>query len=337
VRTRAGRAELAALAPRPGTTIVQGHVQHVVREDDALVLRRLPLASLRPGDGPLAAPLPEPFEAVVLRGDVDRGALAARLASERTRVLGMYGLAAVILVVGTAYAFVAIGRAHRLARAKSDFVANVTHELKTPLANIRLFAESLADGRVRDGDRREFLATILDETGRLDALVEGLLHAARGPRIARAPVDLRALLLDTAERWRPRLERAGFALRVEAPALPAIEGDGEALRRALGNLLDNARKYGDAARGVELSGEARNGHVRLSVRDYGPGIPVADRRRVVAPFARLESADRKETEGTGLGLSLVVSCVEAHGGSLEIGGDPGDGARVTLVLPAGAP
>ena len=272
--------------------------------------------------------LPEPFEAVVLRGAVPPQALSAR---ERLESAALYGLAALLLCVGTAYAFLAIGRAHRLARDKGDFVANVTHELKTPLANIRLFAESLKEGRVREADRAEFLATILEEAARLDTLVEGLLHAARGVRLALATVDPRAVLERTAAQWRPRLEGEGFAFTVDAPALPAVRADADALQRALGNLLDNARKYGGADRRIALSGEARNGCVRLAVRDRGPGIPVADRERVLQPFARLESADRKATPGTGLGLSLVKACMEAHGGRVEIGGGPG--AEITLVLP----
>ena len=84
---------------------------------------------------------------------------------------------------------------------------------------------------------------------------------------------------------------------------------------------------------MDLTAAASNGTVRLTVRDRGRGIPVADRGRVLAPFTRLESADRKETEGTGLGLSLVVSCMDAHGGRVEIGGGKDAGAAVTLVLP----
>ncbi len=321
---REERARLAALRPRPGVFVESGSAGRVTEEESRLVLRRAAIGDT--GAGPVPEPLPDPFAGVVLRGAVDARAITARLASERRRLYALYGLAAAFLVIGTAYAYVAIGRAERLARAKSDFVSNITHELKTPLANIRLYGESLRDGRAP----KEWVQTILDEAERLDVLVEGLLHVARGPRLKFERVDPRALLAEAEARWRPRLEREGFSLQVAVAELPAVKGDREALLRALGNLLDNARKYG--AGHVELSGAAENGSVRLTVRDRGPGIPAADRERVLKPFVRLNS----DAPGAGLGLSLAVSCMEAHGGSIEIGEGAGGGAAVSLVLPAEA-
>jgi signal transduction histidine kinase len=320
--SREERARLAALRPRPGVFVEPGFVCLV---GDDLALRRVALPDL--GSGPFPEPLPDPYAEVVLHGAVDARAITMRLASERRRLYALYGLAAAFLVIGTAYAFVAIGRAERLARAKSDFVSNITHELRTPLANIRLYGESLRDGRAP----KEWIETILDEAARLDTLVEGLLHVARGPRLAFERVDPRALLAEAEARWRPRLEREGLSLQVAAPELPAVRGDREALLRALGNLLDNARKYGGGH--AELSGAAENGSVRLTVRDRGPGIPAEDRARVLKPFVRLH----QDAPGAGLGLSLAVSCMEAHGGRVEIGVGAGGGAAVSLVLPAEKP
>jgi len=134
-------------------------------------------------------------------------------------------------------------------------------------------------------------------------------------------------------RWRPRLEQEGFVFSVETQDLPSVHGDRGALLRAIDNLLDNARKYSRDDKRVNLTGAASNGEVRIVVRDHGIGIPVADRERVLRPFARLESADRKETEGTGLGLSLVVSTMESHGGRIELGRVAGGGTEATLILP----
>jgi signal transduction histidine kinase len=142
-------------------------------------------------------------------------------------------------------------------------------------------------------------------------------------------VDVQALVKDAESRWRARLEEDGCAFEVDAPELPPVRGDREALLRAVGNLLDNARKYARAPKRVALAARADDDSVRVTVRDSGPGIPVGERARVLRPFTRAETADRKETPGAGLGLSLVAACMEAHGGSVEVA----DG--ITLVLPRG--
>lgn len=329
---RASRAELFRLRPRPGLGTAGGRPALVEREGERLHLRLGPAGGL--GEGPFAEPLPSPFDALAIRGDLDRDALRNDLARESRLLVALYAAAALLFLVGGAFALLAAGRALRLARARSDFVANVTHELKTPLANIRLFAESLRDGRVREPDRPEFVDTILREAGRLDALVEGLLHAARGPRIARAPVTAAELLAEAEARWRPLLEREGFTLEVAPPPATTLRADKEALLRALGNLLDNARKYSRGEKRVSLRAAAAEGRLRLTVADRGPGIPAADRARVLEPFTRLEQAETKSTAGTGLGLSIAAACMEAHGGRIEIGGGAGEGARVALILPA---
>ena len=141
------------------------------------------------------------------------------------------------------------------------------------------------------------------------------------------------LLTDAEARWRPRLEREGFSLDAASGPLPAVEGDRDALQRALDNLIDNARKYGRRDPRIEIGGASLNGHVHLTVRDYGAGIPAGDRARVLEPFTRLESADRKETSGTGLGLSLVAAAMEAHGGRVQLESADGGGTVATLVLP----
>ena len=327
------RHRLASITPTPGITIDRDEeeVVRVTAEGDRLVMRRVQFhVNVR---GEIEAPMPSPYRMLVRAGRINSEGVEARLVDQRPRVILLYVGVALLLMVGTIYAFLAIGRASRLSAAKTDFVANVTHELKTPIANIRLYAESLRAGRVRPEDEAEFLDTILDEGQRLESLVEGLLYAARGAKLEMRPIDPAALLRETESRWRPRLEKEGFALEARVPDLPPVRGDRDALLRALDNLLDNARKYGREDPRIELSGRADNGHVMLVVRDHGAGIPVGERKRVLRPFTRLESADRKETPGTGLGLSLVVSTMEAHAGSVKLAKGAGGGTEVTLVLP----
>jgi two-component system phosphate regulon sensor histidine kinase PhoR len=328
------RRRLAALDPAPGYSVNASEIHFVVQEGERLLLRGLTRKVVRAGEGDLSEPMPEPFEAISMRGSLDLEAVDRSLRSRARLLVGLYGLAGGLLIAGTAYALLAIRRAERLAEAKSDFVATVTHELKTPLANIRLYAESLRDGRVRDDDQAEFLGTILEEGDRLNRLVESLLHAARGPALKKESVAPRDLILEAEQRWRPRLEQEGFEFQVDAPPLPSVRADKEALLRALGNLIENARKYSKEERRIELGGATEEGTVRITVSDHGPGIPVGQRARVLAPFARLESADRMETRGAGLGLSLVKACMDAHGGHLEIRDAGQEGAAVTLILPA---
>jgi len=329
--TPAERHKLASYVPQPGVFRDGKYIVRVTREDDRFVLRRAPIEFVTIGTIEIA--LPEPYEMLSWYGDVEPGVVQAEFRARVPGVVALYGAVGLLLLVGTVYASLAIRRAYRLSAAKTDFVANVTHELKTPLANIRLYAESLRSGRVRPEDQAEFLDTILDEGQRLESLVEGLLHAARGLNLTMRPIDPAELLREVETRWRPRLEKEGFVLTASVPALPHVQGDREALLRALDNLLDNARKYGQQDKRIELGGSADNGCVLLVVRDHGAGIPVGDRERVLRPFTRLESADRKETPGTGLGLSLVVSTMEAHEGAVRLRKAAGGGTEVTLSLP----
>jgi len=332
VGTPLQRHMLARLQPRPGIVFPDGgFLYKATLANDRLELRRWRRSDF--GAGNLAVALPAPFATVKVLGRVEEAQVHAQAQERKPRIILIYAGAALLLIVGTVYAFLAIGRAFRLTTEKSDFVANVTHELKTPLANIRLYAETLRAGRVRPGDEPEFLDTILDEGRRLESLVEGLLHASRGPRLSMASLEPISLLHEAEMRWRPRLEQEGFVFSVETQDLPSVHGDRGALLRAIDNLLDNARKYSRDDKRVNLTGAASNGEVRIVVRDHGIGIPVADRERVLRPFARLESADRKETEGTGLGLSLVVSTMESHGGRIELGRVAGGGTEATLILP----
>ena len=331
VSSPAERHKLASYVPQPGVFRDGNDIVRVTREQRGFVLRRAPIEFVTMGAIELT--LPEPYEMLHWYGDIKPGVVQAEFRARVPGVIALYGAAGLLLLVGSVYAFLAIGRAYRLSAAKTDFVANVTHELKTPLANIRLYAESLRSGRVRSEDQAEFLDTILDEGQRLESLVDGLLHAARGSNLAMRPLDPAELLREVETRWRPRLEKEGFALTATVPALPRVQGDRAALLRALDNLLDNARKYGRQDKRIELGGRAENGNVLLVVRDHGAGIPVGDRERVLRPFTRLESADRKETPGTGLGLSLVVSTMEAHEGAVRLRKAAGGGTEVTLSLP----
>lgn len=235
----------------------------------------------------------------------------------------------------------------RLAEAKSAFLANVSHELKTPLALIRLAGETLEMGRVRtEEERMRFLAVIGRECRRLTHMINHVLDFAKieaGKREFRfAPTDLGKVVRETLEVFEPQLQDRSFEVRVDVPPdLPPVEADAEAVTRCLMNLIDNAVKYSRDRRYLEVRARVQppgadgdRGEARLTVSDRGIGIPFRDRERIFEKFARVEQGLVHDVKGSGLGLSLVRHIAEAHGGRVEVDSAPGQGSTFTLVLPA---
>jgi signal transduction histidine kinase len=217
-----------------------------------------------------------------------------------------------------------------VAREKA-FLAGVTHELRTPLAAIRLFGERLAKGR---GDAREYGSMVAQESERLESLVERVLA------LPKADETLSLTTLDPAELARSavslataRAERRSVTLTIDAPVLPEVRWDGEAVRQALLNLLDNAIHHGREGGRVEVRARAADGFVALSVSDDGPGIGRQDRTRIFGRFERGATT----RSGTGLGLFLVDRVARAHGGRVDLVTEEGQGSTFTLLLPSEPP
>ena len=237
--------------------------------------------------------------------------------------------ASILCLVGVRRALAAESRAN--AREKA-FLTSVTHELRTPLAAIRLFGETLAEGR---GDAREYGTMVADESHRLEGLVERVLAATRaGERPRFAETEPGALLRSALDLIAPRAERRAVTLtcRAEAP-LPVALWDADAVRRALLNLLDNAVKHGREGGHVEARAEASGELVQLSVQDDGPGIGPRERRGLFERFARGAS----DAPGTGLGLHLAEQVARAHGGRVDLVTAEGRGCTFTLLLPVRPP
>jgi len=229
----------------------------------------------------------------------------------------------------------------RLERARRDFVANVSHEFRTPLAAIQGFAETLLEGALEDReDGRRFVRIIHAHALRLGRLTGDLLKLARieAERLSleTSPVAVSRILDPSLETTRMEADRKGLVLEADyAPDLPPVPGDVRLLQEAVQNLLDNAVRYTPPGGRIRVHAEAVRGEVLLSVSDTGVGIPRADQQRVFERFYRADAARSRESGGTGLGLAIAKHLVEAHGGRIRVESELGRGSTFTVSLPLG--
>ena len=228
------------------------------------------------------------------------------------------------------------------AERRSNFVASVSHELKTPLTAIRMYSEMLRDGMVPPGEKqREYFGTITAESERLSRLIQNVLEFSRlerGSREVELVVGaLGPVVEEAAEMLRPHAQREGFLLEVDVPAsLPAVRFDRDALVQVLFNLVDNALKYARDARDRTIRIEAReeSGGVRLAVRDAGPGVPESQLSRIFEPFYRGGSELTRTAQGAGIGLALVRELADRMGAVLRGANLTGGGFEVSLRFAA---
>jgi signal transduction histidine kinase len=237
----------------------------------------------------------------------------------------------------------------RLSEMKSNFVSSVSHELRAPIAAVRLMSESLNAGRINgEPKQREYLRLIVQECRRLSSLVENVLDFSRidqgRKQYSFEPVDLQALVRETVALMEPCASEKQVSLSLVQPPIAAAElqpnWDGHAVEQALVNLLDNAIKHSPAGTAVKVEVEAATGNpslVRLWVEDQGEGIPVEEQTRIFELFYRHGSELRRETQGVGIGLSIVKHIAEAHGGKVLVESAVGRGSRFALELPVMPP
>jgi signal transduction histidine kinase len=226
-----------------------------------------------------------------------------------------------------------------MARLKADFVANVSHDLKTPLSVIRMFGETLEMGRLPDeAARQEYYRVITRETERLTRLIDNVLDFSRiesGRRTyVPVPTAVEPLVRETVEGFSVPLAQQGFKVEVQvAPDLPEVPLDADAVAQALANLVDNAIKYSAERRSLGVEARAAEGHLVLEVADEGIGIPREEQSRIFDKFYRVGRSETQGRRGSGVGLALVRHVAEAHGGRVTVESRPGEGSRFTLWLP----
>jgi signal transduction histidine kinase len=258
---------------------------------------------------------------------------------------GVWLLVATLLVAITAGGTLilrSLSAEMRLAGQKTTFVANVSHELKTPLTSIRLFAELLLQKRQPDeGRREEYLHIMVAEAERLSRLVDNVLTFSRqgsGQNSLRHdPLDLAALAAAVGDQLRPHLEHEGFVLVVDAPEPLPVRGDEEGLRQVLVNLLSNAEKYSGERREVELGAFRRGDQGVVEVRDRGLGVIPAHAERIFQEFFRSDDSLTTPRRGTGLGLPIARHVARGHGGDVTYAPRRGGGSVFSLEIPLDLP
>jgi signal transduction histidine kinase len=246
------------------------------------------------------------------------------------------------IAVGSSLIVSDVKRQLTLARQKTDFVSNVSHELKTPLTSIRMFAELLAEGRVDDPRRQQsYLQIISAEASRLTRLINNVLDFSRmergEKRYEMRKLDLVGLVRETADNYRPHLEAAGFGFECDFPDTSVeVDGDRDALSQVTVNLLANAEKYSTSQKEIGLRMEVKPKpvpHVELQVLDRGSGVPRGCEEKIFDKFYRAHDSLSSGIQGSGLGLTLARQIAKAHGGELVYLPRQGGGSCFVLRLP----
>ena len=252
-----------------------------------------------------------------------------------------------VLLIGAALAAIAFGgwavfadarRQLALAQKKTDFVSNVSHELKTPLTSIRMFAEMMHGGNVAEEKRPQYLRIIVAEAERLTRLINNVLDFARLERKQKRydfrPLDLHEVLARTWEGHELHLREQGFTTSWQAAPPPyPVRGDEDALAQIIVNLLSNAEKYSAERKEIEIHSYLTGNSVHVSVLDRGSGVPPGEETKIFEAFYRAHDSLASGIQGSGLGLTLAQRLAKEHGGEITYQPREGGGSNVTLRLP----
>jgi signal transduction histidine kinase len=248
-------------------------------------------------------------------------------------------LVLVFLFAGMALMIRATDREARLAQAKSNFVANVSHELKTPLSLLSLFSEILELGRVNNEEKKtEYYGIIRHESLRLNKVIDNILDFSKieaGRKTYNfAERDVAEVIENVLSSYRYQIVNSGFDIRTDIqPDAPPVLIDREALAQAISNLVDNAIKYSRDVKQLSIKMETRGSDLAIEVADHGIGIPRAEQAKIFDKFYRVGNGLVHDVKGSGLGLSLVKHIIEAHHGTISVDSEVGKGTRFTILLP----
>jgi signal transduction histidine kinase len=278
------------------------------------------------------------FPGWTMRAGFPAGALAASDNSEFARNIGIVLVIAAVLLAAILSLGVTTAREIQFSRAKTEFVASVSHELKTPLSLIRGFVETLHLNRLgAPSQREEYFCIIESEIQRLSGMIDTILDISKIEvglkRYRPESVDIGDLIEQTLQHFSPELERRSFGVKRQIESsLPPARVDPQAFSQALINLLSNAVKYSGADRNILVKAARSNGRLEVSVSDSGLGVPKWEQERIFDSFYRASNT-ASHAPGAGLGLALVKHFAKAHGGAVTVTSAPGRGSRFAILLP----
>jgi signal transduction histidine kinase len=248
-------------------------------------------------------------------------------------------LIAVFLIVGIAFlAALTVSRQIELRELRTTGVATVAHELRTPLASMRMLVDTLREGRVRGDQAREYLDLIAKENDRLSRLAEDFLTFSRLERgkqqLNLEPVAPRVIVEQAISSLRPRLEAPGCTFTYDVPGdLPPVRADRDALASILSNLLDNALKYTGESKQIALWVRPARDAVVFAITDNGIGIDRAQLRQIFKPFQQVDDRLSRQGEGAGLGLAIVSKLIALHRGKIHVDSSVGSGTTFSVRIP----
>ena len=267
--------------------------------------------------------------------DIGRGSFVHSLAATVLVLL--------VLLCGIGLTIRATDREARLAQAKATFVANVSHELKTPLSLLSLFSEILELGRVKSEEKRiEYYKVMRHESQRLNKVIDNILDFSKieaGRKTYNfADGDMAEVIENVLSNYRYQIVNSGFHIETNIqPDLPPVLIDRDAMAQAISNLLDNAIKYSRDVKQLSIKTDRRGSDLSIEIADHGIGIPRAEQAKIFEKFYRVGNGLVHDVKGSGLGLSLVKHIIEAHKGTISVESDVGKGSRFTILLPLAHP
>jgi len=248
-------------------------------------------------------------------------------------------LVLLVLLGGIVLTIRATGREARLAQAKSHFVANVSHELKTPLSLLSLFSEILELGRVKNEEKKiEYYRIIRHESRRLNKMIDNILDFSKieaGRKTYNfAAGDMAEVIENVLSSYRYQIINSGFDVQTNLqPDLPPVLIDRDAMAQAISNLLDNAIKYSGEVKRLSITTETLPSDLSIEIADHGIGIPRGEQAKIFEKFYRVGNGLVHDVKGSGLGLSLVKHIIEAHKGTISVESDVGKGSVFRILLP----